>query len=96
MKLKRPSATGIVLGLLCLMYLITYVDRVNVATAGDAIRRELSLSNTQLGLVFSAFAYAICYQDSVSGIFRTFDDATVPASRPKSSRDFSPDSISPS
>ena len=57
MKLKRPSATGIVLGLLCLMYLITYVDRVNVATAGDAIRRELSLSNTQLGLVFSAFAY---------------------------------------
>ena len=57
MKLKRPSATGIVLGLLCLMYLITYVDRVNVATAGDAIRRELTLTNTELGLVFSAFAY---------------------------------------
>lgn len=56
-KLKRPSASTIVLGLLCLMYLITYVDRVNIATAAGEIRRELSLSNTQLGLVFSAFAY---------------------------------------
>jgi len=55
MKLSR--ATTIVLGLLCLMYLITYVDRVNVATAAGDIRRELNLSNKQLGLVFSAFAY---------------------------------------
>lgn len=39
------------------MYLITYIDRVNVATAASEIRRELALSNTQLGLVFSAFAY---------------------------------------
>jgi sugar phosphate permease len=55
MKLRR--ATTIVLGLLCLMYLITYVDRVNIATAAADIQRELHLSNTQLGLVFSAFAY---------------------------------------
>jgi len=57
MKPKRPAPTTIVLGLLCVMYLITYVDRVNIATAGGEIRRELSLSSTQLGLVFSAFAY---------------------------------------
>jgi sugar phosphate permease len=56
-KVKRPRATLVVLGLLCVMYLITYVDRVNVATAAPAIQRELSLSNTQLGHVFSAFAY---------------------------------------
>jgi sugar phosphate permease len=49
--------TTVVLGLLCVMYLITYVDRVNIATAASDIRRELSLTNTQLGLVFSAFAY---------------------------------------
>jgi sugar phosphate permease len=55
MKLRR--ATTIVLGLLCLMYLITYVDRVNIATAAADIRKELHLSNTQLGFVFSAFAY---------------------------------------
>jgi MFS family permease len=54
---KRPKPTTIVLGLLCMMYLITYVDRVNIATAAGEIRRELSLTNTQLGLVFSAFAY---------------------------------------
>jgi len=46
-----------VLGLLCLMYLITYVDRVNIATAASEIKRELGLSNTQLGVVLSAFGY---------------------------------------
>lgn len=55
--MKRPTPGSLVLFLLCLMYLITYVDRVNVGTAAPEIRRELSLSNTQLGLVFSAFAY---------------------------------------
>ena len=45
------------LGLLCLMYLITYVDRVNIATAATEIRRELALSNTQLAFILSAFGY---------------------------------------
>jgi sugar phosphate permease len=57
MRLKTPAASSVVLGLLCAMYLITYVDRVNIATAASEIRRDLSLSNTQLGFVFSAFAY---------------------------------------
>jgi len=56
-RLLRPTPPGLVLFLLCLMYLITYIDRVNVATAASDFRRELSLSNTQLGLIFSAFAY---------------------------------------
>src|SRR6266581_1469415 len=57
MRFKRPPPTTVVLGLLCVMYLITYVDRVNIATAAPEIRRELSLSNTKLGLVLSAFGY---------------------------------------
>jgi sugar phosphate permease len=57
MRLRRPSASEVVLGLLCLMYLITYVDRVNIATAAPEIRRELTLSNTQLAFVLSAFGY---------------------------------------
>jgi MFS family permease len=48
-------STHVVLGLLCLMYLITYIDRVNVATAAGAIRKELSLSATQWGYIASAF-----------------------------------------
>jgi len=55
--MKRPNPPGIVLFLLCLMYLITYVDRVNIATAAGEIRRELSLTATQYGLVFSVFGY---------------------------------------
>jgi MFS family permease len=50
-------ATTRVLGLLCLMYFITYVDRVNVSTAAIQFGKEFSLSNTQVGFVFSAFAY---------------------------------------
>jgi MFS family permease len=51
------KATHVVLGMLCAMYFITYVDRVNIGTAASEIQKELHLSNTQLGLIFSAFAY---------------------------------------
>ena len=40
-----------------MMYLITYVDRVNIATAAPEIKRELALSNTQLAFILSAFGY---------------------------------------
>lgn len=50
-------ATTRVLALLCLMYFITYVDRVNVSTAASVFGKEFGLSNTQIGFVFSAFAY---------------------------------------
>jgi len=46
-----------VLLLLCLMYAITYMDRVNVSTAADGFARELHFSKTEIGAVFSAFAY---------------------------------------
>ncbi len=55
MRLLRP--TTVALTLLCLMYFITYLDRVNVSTAAAGFRDDFGLSNTQLGLVFSAFAY---------------------------------------
>src|SRR6185437_1850533 len=51
------SATKAVLGLLCVMYAITYVDRVNVSTAASVFQRELHFTSMQVGLVFSAFAY---------------------------------------
>jgi sugar phosphate permease len=43
--------------LLCLMYFIAYIDRVNISVAAPALRHELGLTPTQLGLIFSAFAY---------------------------------------
>jgi len=54
--MNRLSAPGIVFGLLCAMYFILYVDRVNIATVAPLVKADLNLSNTQLGLVFSAFA----------------------------------------
>src|SRR5436190_1269228 len=53
----KPRATSTVLGLLCVMYLITYMDRVNIATAGPAIQKDLGLSTIQLGHILSAFGY---------------------------------------
>jgi MFS family permease len=50
-------STTRVLGLLCAMYFITYIDRVNVSTAAIEFSKEFHLSNLQVGLVFSAFAY---------------------------------------
>src|SRR3984957_15542609 len=53
----RLKPTQVVLAMLCIMYFITYVDRVNISTAASEIQKELTLSNTQLALVFSAFSY---------------------------------------
>ena len=50
-------ATKMVLILLCLMYFINYIVRVNVSTAAAVFKDDLHLSNTQVGLIFSAFAY---------------------------------------
>ncbi|MGZ6132086.1 MAG: MFS transporter, partial [Myxococcaceae bacterium] len=53
--------------LLCLMYLITYIDRVNISTAAPLIRKELGLSQTQLGVVFSAFGYPYAVFQIIGG-----------------------------
>src|SRR6516164_9587785 len=59
MPTKLFRATNIVLGLLCLMYFLTYLDRVNITTAmaSNEFLREIPLTKTQAGFVFSAFAY---------------------------------------
>jgi sugar phosphate permease len=65
---KRLSAPNLVLFLLCLMYFITYVDRVNIGTAAPLIGKEFNLSNTELGLVFSAFAYPYAVFQVIGGM----------------------------
>src|SRR5258708_26664170 len=57
MRIGRLTAPNKVLLLLCAMYLILYVDRVNIATAAPLIQADLHLNNTELGIAFSAFAY---------------------------------------
>src|SRR5512135_1940871 len=56
-----PAATRIryrVVGFAVVLAMLTYVDRTCIAVLSDDIRAALSLSKTQMGYVFSAFALA--------------------------------------
>jgi sugar phosphate permease len=64
---RRLSSTTTVLILLCVMYAITYVDRVNVSTAASVFKKDLHLTNAQVGLVFSAFAYPYLILQIIGG-----------------------------
>ncbi|HTV79751.1 MAG TPA: MFS transporter [Steroidobacteraceae bacterium] len=65
--MKRLRASHMVLVLLCVMYFITYLDRVNVSTAAAGFGKEFNLSKTEIGLVFSAFAYPYLIFQIVGG-----------------------------
>jgi MFS family permease len=52
---RRATLTFV---LLCVMAFILYIDRTNIAVAAPVIGKEFGLSNTQLGVIFSAFAVA--------------------------------------
>jgi MFS family permease len=59
MRPRVLRATNIVLGLLCVMYLLTYIDRLNFSTVviDKQFLKEIPISKVQIGFVFSAFAY---------------------------------------
>src|ERR1700756_5549142 len=61
------SVPNQVLFLLCLMYFIFYIDRVNISTAAPLIQKDLGLSNTALGFAFSAFAYPYAVFQLIGG-----------------------------
>jgi sugar phosphate permease len=55
----RPTrARHVVLWLTVLAYLITYMDRVVIATAAPSIQREFGFSDETLGWVFASFSIA--------------------------------------
>src|SRR5580692_8817115 len=47
-----------VLLLISAMYLITYLDRVNISTAAPAISKEFGFDKVTMGVIFSAFAWS--------------------------------------
>ena len=55
----RPSSgRWYILALICLMYLITYLDRVNISTAAPVISKEFGFDKVTMGFIFSAFVWA--------------------------------------
>jgi|SRR5271169_2344251 len=55
----RPSrGRWYILLLISVMYLITYLDRVNISTAAPLISKEFGFDNITMGYIFSAFVWA--------------------------------------
>jgi sugar phosphate permease len=52
---KTAPFSGAVVGFPALAIFINYLDRGNLATAAPLIKGELKLSNTQIGILVSAF-----------------------------------------
>src|SRR5215470_12083582 len=67
MQRRLITASGNVILLLCMMYLITYIDRVNLSTAAPLIRKDLGLSLIDMGVAFSAFGYAYAFFQIIGG-----------------------------
>src|SRR5437879_12988171 len=65
--MKPFRASTVVLMLLCLMYFITYLDRVNVSTAAEGFAKDFGLNKTEIGLVFSGFAYPYLVLQIIGG-----------------------------
>ncbi|EKS28829.1 MFS transporter [Afipia felis] len=63
----RNKASRLVLLTTCFMYLIFYVDRVNISTAAPFMQKDLGLTATQLGIAFSAFAYPYAFFQIAGG-----------------------------
>src|SRR5436305_12501691 len=55
---RRSMGRWYILGLISLMYLITYLDRVNISTAAPVIAKEFGFDKVTMGIIFSAFVWA--------------------------------------
>ena len=56
--MRATGVRHVVLGMLLLLSIITYLDRVCINSAAPAMREELGLSTEQMGAIFAVFAVA--------------------------------------
>src|ERR1700693_5110203 len=54
----RSYGRWYVLVLISLMYLITYLDRVNISTVAPVISKEFGFDKVTMGIIFSSFGWA--------------------------------------
>lgn len=55
---KSVSVSTKILALLCANAIVMYIDRTNISIAAPLIKKEMGLSNVELGTAFSAFSVA--------------------------------------
>ncbi|MDR3590346.1 MAG: MFS transporter [Negativicutes bacterium] len=53
---KPTRVRHLVLSMICLLYFVAYLDRVNISVAAPAIMQEFAISKVELGAVFAAFS----------------------------------------
>src|SRR5262249_40112150 len=67
-KVLRPTRVRYgVLGFACALSMITYLDRVCFGTVAPFLQKEFGLSDSRLGLLFTAFALAYATFEIPSG-----------------------------
>ncbi len=52
------SAHTVVTTMLCVLFAIMYLDRVNISAAAAPLKAHFDLTNTEMGLAFSAFSWS--------------------------------------
>lgn len=55
---RRISAHFVTTTMLCILFAIMYLDRVNISAAASSLKSHFGLSNTEMGFAFSAFSWA--------------------------------------
>jgi MFS family permease len=55
---RSLDAHAMVTALLCVLFAVMYLDRVNIAAAAASLKADFTLSNTEMGVIFSAFSWA--------------------------------------
>ncbi|BCV22854.1 MFS transporter [Moorella sp. Hama-1] len=68
--MRVPGASKkryIVLFLLCLLYLISYLDRVNISVTAPTMMKVFHFNKTDMGLIFSAFAWPYALLQIIGG-----------------------------
>lgn len=55
---KPTNVRWLILVLVCLMYLVTYIDRACISVVAPVVSKEFGFSKVQMGVIFSAFAWA--------------------------------------
>src|SRR5258708_4706021 len=61
------SAHTLVTRLLCVLFAIMYLDRANISAAAPSVKAHFALTNTEMGLTFSAFSWAYLASVLVGG-----------------------------
>lgn len=55
---RIANAHTLVTTLLCVLFAIMYLDRVNISAAAGSVKNHFELTNAQMGFAFSAFSWA--------------------------------------